>query len=319
MNIRHLTFRLLQVYQQVVRTGSVSAAARALHLTQPTVSLQLKKLTEELGEPLLESQGGKLVPTFAGQALYQAASDLFSRFDDLADELAEAKGGQAGRLSIGIVTTAKYVMPTILGAFDRAFPKLQVTLNVGNRAHILQRFAAQEDDLYLFSQPPSGELVQAGRIMKNPLQLIAPASHWAAHQAGPLAFSQLKNERFLMREPGSATRMQFEAWLSGQGIELTRTMQIESNEAIRLGVASGLGLAVLSSYTLSHDLQGIAQIQTQGFPLNSHWYLVARKDKRLSAPARRFIQFLATQLQHCVEPTQLVDDIRQLPAHFSLD
>lgn len=318
MNIRHLTFRLLQVYQQVVRTGSVSAAARALHLTQPTVSLQLKKLTEEIGETLLEHKEGKLVPTFAGQALFQAASDLFSRFDDLSNELADARGGQAGRLSIGIVTTAKYVMPAILGAFDRAYPKLQVTLNVGNRAHILQRFAAQEDDLYLFSQPPSGELVQAGRIMKNPLQLIAPMDHWAAAQPQPLQFSQLKNERFLIREPGSATRMQFEAWLSGQGIELTRTMQIESNEAIRLGVASGLGLAVLSDYTLKHAMQGLTLIDAAGFPLHSHWYLVARKDKRLGAPAQRFIQFLASQLQSCVDPNQVVSDIQQLPEHFVL-
>ncbi len=105
--------------------------------------------------------------------------DVLSRFDDFSALLEEAKGGRSGTLSLGIVTTAKYVMPTILGAFDKLNPKIDVTLNVGNRAHILNRFAHQDDDLYLFSQPPSGEQVQACRIIKNPLQLLAPADHWA--------------------------------------------------------------------------------------------------------------------------------------------
>ncbi len=90
-----------------------------------------------------------------------------------------------------------------------------------------------------------------------------------------------------MREPGSATRMQFESWLSSQGVELSKTMQIESNEAIRLSVASGLGLAVLSTYTLAQSNDQFKILKVKGFPLNSHWYLVARKDKRLSASARR--------------------------------
>ncbi len=319
MDVRHLSFRLLQVYVQVVRLASVSAAARVLHLTQPTVSLQLKKLADEVGQPLLEYREGKVHTTYLGDALFQAASDVLSRFDDFSSLLEEAKGGRSGTLSLGIVTTAKYVMPTILGAFDKANPKIAVTLNVGNRAHILNRFGHQDDDLYLFSQPPSGELVQACRIIKNPLQLIAPADHWASRycaEGGELDFSALKNERFLMREPGSATRMQFESWLSSQGVELSKTMQIESNEAIRLSVASGLGLAVLSTYTLDQHSEQFSLLKVKGFPLNSHWYLVARKDKRLSAPARRLIQFIAQHLTNCIEAQWVVDDIAELPQHF---
>jgi DNA-binding transcriptional LysR family regulator len=306
MDVRHLSFRLLQVYVQVVRLASVSAAARLLHLTQPTVSLQLKKLADEVGQPLLEYREGKVHTTYVGDALFQAASDVLSRFDDFSALLEEAKGGRSGTLSLGIVTTAKYVMPTILGAFDKMNPKIDVTLNVGNRAHILNRFAHQDDDLYLFSQPPSGEQVQACRIIKNPLQLLAPADHWATRyceQGGELDFAQLKNERFLMREPGSATRMQFESWLSSQGVELSKTMQIESNEAIRLSVASG------------NDQFKILKVK--GFPLNSHWYLVARKDKRLSASARRLVQFIAQHLTDCIEAQWVVEDIALLDQYFS--
>ena len=129
-------------------------------------------------------------------------------------------------------------------------------------------------------------------------------------------FAQLKNERFLMREPGSATRMQFESWLSSQGVELSKTMQIESNEAIRLSVASGLGLAVLSTYTLDQHSDQFSLLKVKGFPLNSHWYLVARKDKRLGAAARRLIQFMAAHLTDCIEAQWVVDEVAQLPQQF---
>jgi len=237
MNIRHLSFRLLQVYVQVVRLGNISAAARNLHLTQPTVSLQLKKLSEAVGEPLFDSRQGKCTPPMSGKncivrhVMYSAVSTT-SRF------FAGSPRWLLWAYQYRHCHHRKYVLPRILGAFYRLFPQVTVTLNVGNRSHILERFSKQEDDLYLFSHPPSGPNVQACRILKNPLLVIAPVDHRLAH-AKKLSFADVRDERFLIREPGSATRMMFEAWLSSQGIDLSNTMQIESNEAIRLSVASG--------------------------------------------------------------------------------
>ena len=315
MNIRHLSFRLLQVYVQVVRLGNISAAARVLHLTQPTVSLQLKKLAEAVGEPLLESRQARIVTTHVGDELYRAACDVLGRFEDFNGFLQEARGGSSGHINIGIVTTAKYVLPRILGAFYRLFPHVTVTLNVGNRAHILERFGKQEDDLYLFSHPPSGPSVQATRILKNPLLVIAPADHWAASHT-QLRFADLRQERFLIREPGSATRMMFESWLSSQGIDLTNVMQIESNEAIRLSVASGLGLAVTSAHTLEEGREKLAILPVEGFPLESNWYLVSRKDRRMPHAAMQLIRFIAEHLHECIEPAWVASDIASLAEHF---
>lgn len=315
MNIRHLSFRLLQVYVQVARLGNISAAARALHLTQPTVSLQLKKLREAVNEPLFDSRNGRMILTHVGEELYRAASDVLVRFEDFNGVLEQAKGGSSGHVNIGIVTTAKYVLPRILGAFYRQFPKVGVTLSIGNRAHILERFSKQEDDLYVFSHPPSGIAVQATCILKNPLQIIAPLDHWAANRSC-LLFAELKHERFLIREPGSATRMMFESWLSGQGIEISDTMQIESNEAIRLSVASGLGLSVISVHTLLEGREKLAILPVKGFPLKSNWYLVSRKDRRLPHAAMQLIQFMAQHLQECVEPDWVEPDIVNLAEHF---
>ena len=308
MDIRQLSFRLLQVYIKVVQLGNISAAARALHLTQPTVSLQLKKLSDVMQTPLLQPSRNGLQPTAAGQALYQAACDVISRFDDLNSELSELSSGRRGRLSIAVVNTAQYLMPRILGPFYQQYPHLEVTLHIGNRAQILNRFSEQQDDIYLFSHPPSGEHVVAKPIVKNPLKLIAPAGHWAATQR-QLPFSALKQERFLLRENGSATRLMFEAWLSSQGIELSHSMQIESNEAIRLSVAAGLGLSVISGHTLLEGREKLAELDVLGFPLHSHWYLVRNAEKRLSDAAGALKQFIDQHLADCIEAEWLLDSV----------
>lgn len=306
MDQRHLSFRLLQVFRQVVQSGSITAASRLLHLTQPTVSLQLKKLSEVIGEPLFDYQQHKLQLTAAGELLYQTAQDIDERLSELTERLNQQRTGNSGNISLAVVNTAQYLLPEILAAFDQAYPAVQVTLHIGNRARILERFEQQQDHLYLFSHPPRGENVLAKSVVPNPLYLVAPRQHWAT-QAGPLHFDQLKHERFLLREPGSATRMTFDAWLSSQATELRHSMQMETNEAIRLSVIAGLGLAVLSAHTLPAAIllrQQLAVLPVSGFPLSSHWYLVQHANKRLPQAALRLQQFIAQHLSEWRDPLQ---------------
>lgn len=301
MNIRHLTFRLFQVYVAVVRTGSITLAAEQLHLTQPTVSQQIKRLTEAVGDHLLELRDGHYQPTFVGKELYHAALDALGRFEDFNSFLDEANLGNKGRFSIGIVTTAKYVLPRLLSPYAQAFPGVDVTLNIGNRGTVLQRFQNQLDDLYLFSHPPTGDQVTSQRLLHNPLVLIAPLNHWAAKKKSVVNFAELVNERFLMREPGSATRMVFENWLREQNLQLHKTLQIESNEVIRMSVETGLGLAVLSEHTLAQTEAHVAILKVENFPLHSNWYLVRHGDRRLPVAAKNFIDFTHANLAKWVE------------------
>lgn len=312
MNIRHLTFRLLQVYIAVVRTGSISQAAAQLYLTQPTVSLQIKRLTEAVGELLLEVRDGQYQPTFIGKELYHAALDALARFDDFNGLLSDASHGTKGHFSIGVVTTAQYVLPRLLSPYAQQYPAVEMTFNIGNRGSVLQRFQDQMDDLYLFSHPPTGDHVISGRFLRNPLVLIAPTNHWAV-QKKPIEFAALVNERFLMREPGSATRMVFEAWMREKNLQLQKTLQIESNEVIRMSVESGLGLAVLSEHALAQALtEGnpkVAIINVRDFPLNSHWYLVRHGDKRLPIAAHNFIEFMNANLNKWMEKKYIRNEL----------
>ncbi len=311
MDQRQLTIRLLQVFLEVVRLGSVSNAARALHLTQPTVSLQLKKLAEIVGAPLMEFRQGQLDLTDAGAELAKTSQDVISRLNDFSLFLADNQLGHNGNISIGIVTTAKYILPKVLGAFYKQFPGVNITLNIGNRAQIMARFTQDQDDIYLFSHPPTGDHVRALRLLKNPLQLIAPADHWAGKKQN-ISINEVINERFLLREPGSATRSVFESYLSRQGLQLSHSMQIESNEAIQLSVASGLGLAVLSAHTLLQNNTPLTVLDIVDFPLQSHWYLVSNNSRRLPNAAAQLIRFIGEQLPNFVDERFVVDNLSQL-------
>ena len=311
MNIRHLTFRLLQVYVAVVRSGSVSEAARQLHLTQPTVSQQLKRLAETLGEPLLESRQGRLVPTEAGTELYRASREVLGRFSDLDDYLEALRGGERGRFSIALVNTAQYVLPRLLGPSRCAFPEVDVTVHIGNRRQMLTRFERQEDDLYVFSHPPSLAHALAGRFLRNPLVAVAPREHRLAGRER-IVMAELLEERFLLREPGSATRMLFESWLQEQGLSLGPTLQMASNEAIRVGVAAGMGVAVLSEHVLPPEHPDLVILPVAGLPIESHWQFIVRRDRRLSHAALGFLRFAEGHLQECVEARFLCNELAVL-------
>ncbi|WP_418139777.1 LysR family transcriptional regulator [Oceanimonas smirnovii] len=312
MNVRHLTFRLLQVYVAVVRLGSVSKAAAQLHLTQPTVSQQLKRLAEAVGEPLLDNQ---MKPTFIGTELYHAALDALSRLDDFNGFLQDARQGTRGHFSIGVVTTAKYILPRLLGPFNRHYPGVEVSISVGNRGYILDRHRHQQDDVYLFSHPPTGEHTLSGRFIHNPLVLITPADHWAVREP-PANFAGMLNERFLLREPGSATRLVFEEWLRSRNLQLRRVMQIESNEVIRMSVEQGLGLAVLSEHTLAEGEHRLGRPALAEFPLGSYWYLVCHGNRRLPYPAANFVRFVNDHLARCVDERYIHNDLAALLGHI---
>lgn len=318
MNIRHLTFRLLQVHVAVVGAGSISEAARRLHLTQPTVSQQLKRLAEAVGEPLLESRQGRLVPTEAGAELYRASREVLGRFDDFNDYLGALRGGERGRFSIALVNTAQYVLPRLLGPYSQAFPEVDVTVHIGNRRQMLTRFERQEDDLYVFSHPPSLAHALAGRFLRNPLVAVAPRGHPLAGRER-IAMGELLEERFLLREPGSATRMLFESWLQEQGLTLGPTLQMASNEAIRVGVAAGMGLAVLSEHVLPPEHPDLVILPVEGLPIESHWQFIVRRDRRLSHAALGFLRFAEGHLGECVEARFLCNELAGLLEGLAAD
>jgi len=289
------TFRQLEILLSVYDLGSVKKAAESLHLTQPTISMQLKKLSDAVTMPLYEQVGKKLLFTEAGEKIAAAARDILQRTDLLDMELSDLRGLKTGTLKLAVVTTSKYFIPHLLGPFCRRYPNVEIEFNVGNRQQILQKLNTGHDDFYVFSNLPEREDIETIDFLDNPLVAIAPENHPLVGKRN-IELSRLAEEPFLIREKGSGTRFATEQFLKTKNATLNIRMTIESNEAIKHSVMSGLGISILSKHTLTFgESSGLRVLDVKQFPIQSKWFLVRRKPKFLSPIAKTFLQFIETE------------------------
>ena len=291
--MRHTTFRQLEVFEAIARLGSFTRAAQELHLTQPTVSMQIKKLTSAVGLPLFEQLGKRIHLTEAGREVYQYSRAISHQMEEMASVLANLKGLTGGRLRISVASTANYFVPNLLAAFYHRYPEVTVSLDITNREALLRQLNENTVDLVVMGQPPAETDLEAGAFMDNPLVVVAPPQHALAKERHiPLA--RLQNEVFLVREPGSGTRIAMERFFSERNIRLITGMEVGSNEAIKQSVQAGLGLGLLSRDTLEQELslQRLVILDVAEFPILRHWYIVHRSGKRLSPVAQAFKEFL---------------------------
>jgi DNA-binding transcriptional LysR family regulator len=291
--IRHATLRQLQLLEAIVRLGSFTRAAEELFLTQPTVSMQIKKLSETLGTPLFRHVGRTVEPTDAGREVYGACREILGTLTDLEVKLSDLKGLKRGRLRLGVVTTAKYVAPEILGAFCKKYPGIEVSLGVTNREHILERLMAHDDDLYVAGQPREvNEQIESIPFAPNPLVVVARVDHPLA-VARDIPIERLAGENLILREPGSGIRDAVVKRFSEHAIEPRVRMQLGSNEAIKHAIVGGLGISVLSLHSLRLESAGggLALLDVQGFPIMRRWHLVHWRGRELSLVARTFLDF----------------------------
>lgn len=292
---RKTTFRQLEIFRTVAELGSVTQAAEKLHLTQPSVSSQLSKFEEVLGVQVFEQIGRRLFLTDAGHRVLNESRILFDSLDRLESELAELHGLTKGILRLSAVTTAKYIVPSLLGPFYKTHPDVELDLQIANREQVIRRLEQNLDDFCVFSHPPEHLDLVKIPLAENKLVLIAPASHPAV-DSNEVTWESLQNEPFLGREPGSGTRIAIENHFAKHGWVLRPKMTIASNEAIKESVAAGLGISIISRHTLSRSVMGnLAEIKVRGLPITNTWYLVHWRTKALSPVARAFIHFLNTR------------------------
>lgn len=293
----------LRSLEAVVRLGGVGRAARALHLAQPTVSMQMKELAAALGLVLFEPRGRGLVPTPVAERLAEAVRAMGAAWQAFEDDAAALQGLRQGRLRIAAVTTTEYFLPDLLGPFARQFPGIEIELAVENRASVVARLQRGDDELAAMMLPPTHLPLARWPFLENPLVLIAPSGHPLAVRRR-LKLADLVAEPLLARESGSGTRAAAEQAFSEQGVHWPPRMALGSNEAVKHAVRAGLGLAVLSRHTLAADpaSEGLAVLPVAGFPLRRHWQLVWRNDRALSLPARTLLDDLRARLHVRARP-----------------
>jgi LysR family transcriptional regulator, low CO2-responsive transcriptional regulator len=294
--MRNVTLRQLRVFEAVANHLSFSRAAEELHLTQPAVSMQVQALSEEAGVPLFEQLGKKIFLTAAGEELLRHTRRIAQQLREAADALAAIRGAKGGRLTLGVVSTAKYFAPRLLVAFRKRYPEADLHLGVFNRETLVRQLGDNQIDLAIMGVPPKDFETVSAVFADHPHAIIAAADHPLAGRPR-LEPAELADQPFLIREPGSGTRGAMERFFAGHGVQLADTTEMGSNETIKQAVMAGMGLSFISEHTIGLELAAgrIVRLPVTGTPVMRQWYVVHRADKQLLPLNLAFLEFMRTE------------------------
>jgi molybdate transport repressor ModE-like protein len=284
-----IDLRQLEMLEAIDRLGTLTRAAEHLHVTQPAISSQMRKLEEQVGVPLLEREGRGVRLTDAGQSVAQHARRIGNALDDLREDLRQYKDIDKGLLRVAVVSTANYFIPEDIAVFRAAHPGVEINLSVANRDTILEILELNEADLAITGQPPDDADLIARPFKENPLVVIAPTNHCLAGRSdiGPEDLSRFP---FVVRESGSGTRRVMEKAFLDHGLECEVACVLSSNEAVKQAVQAGLGLAVISRQTIDLELETgrLTTLKSDRLSLMRQWFILYRNYRRLSPAALEF-------------------------------
>jgi aminoethylphosphonate catabolism LysR family transcriptional regulator len=278
----------LRAFHAVAREGGFSAAARALGLTQPTLTVQVRALEDGYRVALFHRRGKRVTLTRAGGELYTIAQRYFS-VEHEAVEFLRAEGGLSrGRISIA-ADGPFHVMP-LIGAIRDELPGLEIVVSVGNSETVVQALLDYDAEFGLLSEYRMDDRLAVLSASRHAIVLMMPADHeWAGRNSIPI--SELHDWPMILREKGSATRRSFEAALAGAGIAPRFALEIGSREAVREAVAAGLGLGVVQEPELGEDAR-IAAARIEGADLQATELIVCLEERRESPVMRRLAKLI---------------------------
>ncbi len=276
--LRDATLKQMRSLAALLQHGSISAAAKHLHLTPPAVGQQLKLLERAVGLPLTTRTPRGLRPTDAGREVLVAAANIEAELESCRRILSNIAAGSVGNVALGAVSTAKYFAPQLLAAFWHEHPDIHVTLSIGNRQETIAAIAAADVDMAIMGRPPEELDLETEVIGSHPHVVIAAPDHPLAG-ARKVSLARLCDERVVVREHGSGTRLLHDGLFARAGRQPRIAMEVASNETIKQAVIAGLGVALISAHTVAAELddERLVALHVDGTPIMRQWYAVKRR------------------------------------------
>lgn len=299
----HVTMRQLEVFEAVARLGSIVRAAEALHLSPPSISMQLKQLVESIDQPLYEQIGKRLFVTSVGEELLRTARAMFDTWQGFERAVGDLRALRAGRLRLACTPTAAAFLPRFVDAFRARHPGIDVHLEVASRDAVVERLAGNADDLCILDVAPTQFDIACHPFLANPLVAVAALDHpLAARKRIPLA--RFLEEPMLVRERGSGTRMMVERFLRDQGVAPASKTELPADADLLGEVAAGRGVAVVSRLALPEDptTAGVCVLPVQRLPVEAAWHAMHPGGKKLSPAATAFLDHLSSQAAPVIPP-----------------
>lgn len=287
----NITVNQLRIFVKVAQENSVTRAAEKLFMTQPAVSIQLKKLEEQLGENLFELHGRQIMLTVYGEMILESASNIMNEIKEIENKTLAYQGVLSGKISISVVSTGKYIMPYYLEQFLSDHPGIQLTMDVTNREQVVEHLKKNDVDFALVSVLPDEMELEEVQLIDNELVLVGSRNSKVGDQIDAKSLAELP---LIYREEGSATRAAMEQFLKDKKIVPQKMMQLTSNEAVKQALLAGLGYSIMPVIGIKGELMrgSLKVLKMGGLPLMTKWRLVYLKHKRLSTTAVKYLQYL---------------------------
>lgn len=286
------TLHQLKVFLKVSQTRSVTKASEELHLSQPAVSMQLKNFQEQFNLPLTEVIGRKMYITEFGEEIVVAAKKILKEVEAINMKNFAYQGQLAGHLKVAVVSTGKYVMPYFLSAFIQEHQGVKLSLDVTNKARVIENLENNEIDFALVSVLPEHLQIESIPLMENKLFLVGGRKQELKleHHSREI----FKKIPLIYREQGSGTRHVMESFMKQHSLPLLKQMELTSNEAVKQAVIAGLGYSVMPIIGIKNELRNgdLEIIPVGGFPIKSTWQIIWMKGKKFSLAATSYLEYL---------------------------
>lgn len=286
------TLSQLQIFLRITQTLSVTKAAEELHLTQPAVSIQLRKFQEQFDIPLTEVVGRKIYITDFGKEIARIAEDIFQQVEAINYKTHSHKGQLTGRLKLSTVSTGMSVMTLFLSPFLKQHKRLELIMDVTNRGRAIESLEQNTVDFALISILPNAPVVEKLDLLENRLFLIGNGRE--KFKKTPYPKQILKELPLIFREKGSGTRQVMEDFIERNKLDVMQKLELTSNDAVKQAVIADLGYSIMPLIGIKNELQNghLQIIPVQDLPLKSTWRLIWLKGKRHSPAASAFLQHI---------------------------
>ncbi|MBN2298484.1 MAG: LysR family transcriptional regulator [Deltaproteobacteria bacterium] len=286
----------VHIFNIAAKTLSITKTAKKMHLSQPSVSIQIKDLEDSLNVRLFERINRKITLTDAGKVFFSYSEKLLNLIDEINAVMNEFSSGDVGKLVIGTSSTIGiYVLPKYLGYFKEVFPKAEISLIILNRQEALEQCISGELDFAFLQDPPKHPDLQAEFFMKDELVIVCSPKHrWAEKEHLTIKMLTTEPEQIILREEGSGTRGLIEYVLKRFGIERNVTMELSSSEGIKRAVEANLGVAVLSKNVIKTELMNKTLVALDIKDLNTkrEFYIVHNKKRKFMPMMEKFYEYI---------------------------
>ncbi|WP_299059050.1 LysR family transcriptional regulator [uncultured Polaribacter sp.] len=293
----NFTLHQLKVFTTIVEHKSITKAANDLNMTQPAASIQLKNFQDQFDIPLSEVIGRQFYVSDFGKEIYTIADDILKKTNEIQYKTEAFKGLLSGKLKISVVSTGNYVLPYFLNGFLKEHPKVELVLDVSNKAQVIKDLEQNLVDFSLVTVSPSHLDLDELPIMENKLVLVASKENKLTKTKGESIF---KSTPLIYREEGSGTRHTMQEFFKKEKISPKIKLELTSNEAIKQAVIADIGVSIVSLLSIKNELQQneLKIIPARGLPLTSEWKLIYLKKKKLSPVAKAFLNYVKTEREN---------------------